>query len=111
MWCFCGQVVVECVAKLVPGMDSLRGLKVRHGFRIYFSEFVAMAGFCDGSSRCKDLNFVFEIDLLESVSIWRLLKGGCVRATAKAKAKYRDLSTARRTMKLSVASVEMTFVS
>jgi hypothetical protein len=31
-------------------------------------------------------------------------------AMTRAKTKYRDLSTAQRTMRLSVASVEMTFV-
>ncbi len=34
----------------------------------------------------------------------------CEREQTRAKTKYRDLSTAQRTVKLSVAPVEMTFV-
>jgi hypothetical protein len=35
-WCFCGQVVVDCVVKLVMRMDTFRVLKLRHDLWIYF---------------------------------------------------------------------------
>jgi hypothetical protein len=43
---------------------------------------------------------------LVALGLWRYLDEEWVVETRK----YRDLSTARRTMKLSVASVEMTFL-
>ena len=45
------------------------------------------------------------------VRLWRMEKGKSnSKSNSKSKAKYRDLSTARWTVRLSSASVEMTFV-
>jgi hypothetical protein len=36
MWCFCGQVVVECVANVVSGRSFFGVEKMRHVFQLFF---------------------------------------------------------------------------
>lgn len=36
MWCFCGQVVVECVANVVSRRSFFGVEKLRHVFQLFF---------------------------------------------------------------------------
>jgi hypothetical protein len=38
VWCFCGEVVVECVANVVEKLSLLWTANVGHVFQLYFSE-------------------------------------------------------------------------
>jgi hypothetical protein len=36
LWCFCGEVVVKCVANVVRGMSFVVVLKTGQAFEVYF---------------------------------------------------------------------------
>jgi hypothetical protein len=44
VWCFCGEVVVDCVVKLVSLWSYFYGEKIGHPFQLYFWDALSNAG-------------------------------------------------------------------